>query len=211
MMSISDLPISFWGYALETALYILNRIPTKSVPKTPYELWAGKKPSLNHFRIWGCPAHVKRFNVGKLESRTNKCLFVGYPKMSTGFYFYNPMNKRCLLVETLLEEEFALKDTKSEITLKEEPNPVTMTDDDTLTDNVPIEPIIRKVHRRSKRVIRHPVRLTLSEDIYQMESEALDDDPFTYQETIVDKDVDHWKAAMELEMSSMYSNKVDPG
>ena len=46
MMSMSEFPISFWGYALETAVYILNRVPTKSVPNTPYELWIGKKPSL---------------------------------------------------------------------------------------------------------------------------------------------------------------------
>ena len=37
MMSMSELPISVWGYALETAVYILNRVPTKSVPNTPYE------------------------------------------------------------------------------------------------------------------------------------------------------------------------------
>ena len=41
-----------------------------------------------------------------------------------------------------------------------------------------------------------------------MESEALDDDPFTSQEAILDKAADHWKAAMELEMSYMYSNEV---
>ena len=35
MMSQSDLPISFRGYALETAAFILNRVPTKAVEKTP--------------------------------------------------------------------------------------------------------------------------------------------------------------------------------
>ena len=38
MMSQTDLPISFWGYALETAAFILNRIPSKVVEKTPYEI-----------------------------------------------------------------------------------------------------------------------------------------------------------------------------
>jgi hypothetical protein len=37
MMSQSDLPLSFWGYALETAAFTLNRVPSKSVVKTPYE------------------------------------------------------------------------------------------------------------------------------------------------------------------------------
>ena len=38
MMSLTDLPLSFWGYALETAAFTLNRAPSKSVKKTPYEL-----------------------------------------------------------------------------------------------------------------------------------------------------------------------------
>ena len=58
MLSYSSLPESFWGYALETAAYILNLVPFKSVSKTPTELWKGCKPSSNHIRIWGAPAHV---------------------------------------------------------------------------------------------------------------------------------------------------------
>ena len=38
MMSQTDLPISFWGYALETAAFILNRISSKAVEKTSYEI-----------------------------------------------------------------------------------------------------------------------------------------------------------------------------
>jgi hypothetical protein len=50
-MSLSDLSISFWGYALETAAFILNRVPSKSVETTPYELWHGKKPMLSFLRV----------------------------------------------------------------------------------------------------------------------------------------------------------------
>ena len=66
MMSYSSLPQIFWGYALQTAIYILNVVPSKSVPKTPLELWNGQKPVLHHFRIWGCPAHVLKGKTGKL-------------------------------------------------------------------------------------------------------------------------------------------------
>ena len=51
MMSYSSLPPSFWGYALQTAIYILNVVPSKSVPKTPLELRNGQKPVLRHFCI----------------------------------------------------------------------------------------------------------------------------------------------------------------
>ena len=36
MMSLTDLPLSFWGYALETAAFMLNRARSKSVETTPY-------------------------------------------------------------------------------------------------------------------------------------------------------------------------------
>jgi transposase InsO family protein len=38
MMSLTDLPLFFWGYALETTAFTLNRAPSKSVETTPYEL-----------------------------------------------------------------------------------------------------------------------------------------------------------------------------
>ena len=71
--------ISFWGYALESAYYILNRVPSKSVAKTPYEIWMGRKPVLAYLRVWGCPAYVKRLLTDKLGPRSDKCLFIGYP------------------------------------------------------------------------------------------------------------------------------------
>ena len=53
IMSLTDLPLSFWGYALETAAFTLNRAPSKSVEMTPYELWFGKKPKLSFLKILG--------------------------------------------------------------------------------------------------------------------------------------------------------------
>ena len=52
MMSITDLPLSFWCYALEATSFTLNRAPSKSVEMTPYELWFGKKPKLSFLKIW---------------------------------------------------------------------------------------------------------------------------------------------------------------
>ena len=43
IMCSMDLSVSFWGYVLETAAYILNRVPSKSVTSTPYKLWKGKR------------------------------------------------------------------------------------------------------------------------------------------------------------------------
>jgi hypothetical protein len=89
MLSYSTLPIGLWMKALKTAIHILNRVPSKSVSKTPYELWIGHKPSLNYIRVWGCLAEAKIFNpnAGKLELKTVSCHFIGYPEKSKCFRF----------------------------------------------------------------------------------------------------------------------------
>jgi transposase InsO family protein len=51
MISYSILPISLWMEALKTVIHILNQVPSKSVSKTPYELWTEREPSLNHLRV----------------------------------------------------------------------------------------------------------------------------------------------------------------
>ena len=53
MMSLTDLPLSFWGYALETVAFTLNRAPSTSVETTPYELWFSKKPKLSFLKSLG--------------------------------------------------------------------------------------------------------------------------------------------------------------
>ena len=37
MMSLTDIPLSFWGYALEMTAFTLNRAPSKSVETTPWQ------------------------------------------------------------------------------------------------------------------------------------------------------------------------------
>ncbi|KAM0975067.1 hypothetical protein ACFX14_018156 [Malus domestica] len=92
LISRSKLPGFMWGDALRTSNYVLNRVPTKSVPKTPFELWTGRTPSFNHFHVWGCKAAARFYNPNerKLDSRTSSCYFVGYLEKSKGFKFYYP-------------------------------------------------------------------------------------------------------------------------
>ena len=74
MMYLTDLPLSFWDYALETVAFTLNRAPSKSVETTPYELWFGKKPKLSFLKVWGCDAYVKKLQPDKLEPKSEKSL-----------------------------------------------------------------------------------------------------------------------------------------
>jgi transposase InsO family protein len=51
MLSNSTLPLSLWMEALKTVAHIINRVTSKSIPKTPYELWIDRKSSINYFHI----------------------------------------------------------------------------------------------------------------------------------------------------------------
>ena len=101
MLSNSSLPISLWMEALKTAIYLLNRVPTKTVPKTPFKMWTGRKPSLRHLHVWGCPAEARIYNSHekKLDFKTISGYFIGYPMKSKGYRFYCP-NHSTKIVET---------------------------------------------------------------------------------------------------------------
>ena len=82
-------------------MYLLNRISSKVVPKTPFELWTGRKSSLKHLHVWSCPAEVRIYNPHekKLDSRTVSGYFVGYPEKFKGYRFYYP-NHSSRIIET---------------------------------------------------------------------------------------------------------------
>ena len=100
-MGKENFPKFFWGYVLETAVYILNRVPSKSVEVTPYEIWTNKKPYLSYMKVWGCPAYVKWIISDKLEAKPDKCLFVGYPKETNDINSTTQWNKGFLFQSML--------------------------------------------------------------------------------------------------------------
>ena len=95
MISHFTLPESLWGKAFKTVVYILNRVPSKIVAKTPYKLWTSKKPSIRHLHVWGCPSEARpyKLNEKKLDSKTVSCYFVRYSERSRGFKFYDPSTR----------------------------------------------------------------------------------------------------------------------
>ena len=89
MMAQANLPISFWGDALLIAVYILNRIPSKSVSSTPYELWTRRKLDLSMLKPWGCTTYVHDTSskFRKLGPRGRKSVFIRYSDVSKGYVF----------------------------------------------------------------------------------------------------------------------------
>ncbi|RVW99216.1 Retrovirus-related Pol polyprotein from transposon TNT 1-94 [Vitis vinifera] len=81
MLFEKKLPKLLWAEAVNTSVYLLNRLPTKSVQsKTPIEAWSGVKPFVKHLKVFGslCYLHVPFIKRGKLDERVEKGVFVGY-------------------------------------------------------------------------------------------------------------------------------------
>ena len=87
-------------------------MPSKSVVKTPYDMWNGKSPKLSFLKIWGCDALVKRLQPDKLTPKLDKCIFIGYPK-ETLYYFYNREEGKVFVARSgvFLEKEFLKKNS----------------------------------------------------------------------------------------------------
>nr|GFB88372.1 hypothetical protein [Tanacetum cinerariifolium] len=83
MFNLTTLPLSFWDYALESFVCILNMVPTKK--------------------------------------RSVKCIFVGYPKETMGYYFYFPNENKVIvarygnfLERDLISQKFSGRDNDLE-------------------------------------------------------------------------------------------------
>ena len=78
----SNVPEKFWGECLLSACHLINRIRLSSIAFiSPYEKLFGKKPSLEHLRVFGCLCFVStlRSHRRKFDQRATNCVFLGYP------------------------------------------------------------------------------------------------------------------------------------
>ena len=92
MLNGAGLGQEFWGVTIDIACYLKNQSPTSTlVKKTPHEVLSGKKPSIAHFKVFGCDAfmQVPKEKRIKLDNQAKKCIFVSY---KDGIKGYKPWN-----------------------------------------------------------------------------------------------------------------------
>ncbi|CAL0309357.1 unnamed protein product [Lupinus luteus] len=97
ILKMSGVPRNFLPEAVNWSIHLLDRSPTFAVKNmTPEEAWKGHKPSVEHFRIFGCIAyaHVPDQKRKKLDDKGEKCVFLGVSEASKAYKLYNPLTKR---------------------------------------------------------------------------------------------------------------------
>ncbi|KAF5776249.1 putative RNA-directed DNA polymerase [Helianthus annuus] len=92
LMFQASLPKRFWGECIQTACYIINRLPSKVIGnKTPYEIVFRKKPDYDRLRVMGCLAYYRSIetNGDKFEFRGRPGVFLGYPQGTKGYKIFD--------------------------------------------------------------------------------------------------------------------------
>ena len=212
MLKAKQMPREFWAEAVATAVYILNRCPTKSVrDKTPEEAWSGRKPSIRHLKVFGCVAyaHVPDQLRKKLDDKGEKCIFIGYSTNSKAYKLYNPETKKIIISRDVKFDEQGTWDWSTKSQKETKVIPESYEEEDRQADPAPDEP---ESSRRPQRRRQLPARLedyVVSNDNDPSDEEIInfalfaDCEPVTFEEACGDQ---HWRKAMDEEIHAIEKN-----
>ena len=108
LMFEKNLPKKFWAEAVNTSMYLLNRLPTKALKKkTPFEALSGVKPMVKHLRIFGCIcyAHIPEIKRDKLDKKVEAGIFAGYSSNAKGYKIFNPLIEKVIVSKNVKFDE----------------------------------------------------------------------------------------------------------
>jgi len=103
-------PKMFWAELVNTATYLLNRLPTRALDnKTPYEAMRGSKPSVQHLKVFGgvCYSQVPKEKRAKLDEKAEIGVFMGYSSVTKGYRIYQPLSKKLIVSRDVKFDESA--------------------------------------------------------------------------------------------------------
>ena len=158
---------------------------------------------MSFLKIWGCEAFVKRLQSDKLTAKSDKCIFVGYPRETLGYYFYNQEEGKVFVARNgvFLEKEFLSWGVSGRtVQLEEIREELVRGESATALEAEPVVvpmPVIAQEPQRSARLQR-------ACDVLLLDSKEL----ATYSEAMVGSDSVSWLGAMRSEVKSMDENQV---
>ncbi|CAL9009279.1 unnamed protein product [Prunus brigantina] len=109
----AQMPRSFWGEAVCSAVYLINRVPSSVLNfQTPLQALRQlcalhSTPNLEP-RVFGCVTfvHLYTHQRNKLEPRALKCVFIGYAQHQKGYRCYHPPTQKLYItMDVVFREE----------------------------------------------------------------------------------------------------------
>jgi hypothetical protein len=224
LLSDAGLPKAYWAEAVSTAVYLINRTPTRVLNfKTPEEVWTGRKPDIRHLKIFGCKAMVyvpKPLRL-KWNSPTRDAIFIGYPEESKGYRFYDPQTRKVFKGRdaVFMETEFLaqLKRNETNVATFELAVPTDDEDDEepqtaspTATTKIPETINKEEPQNMLRKTTRKPKPKKDDDYVYYkintITHENEDEDPQSPEEALNSPQSHLWKSAMEEEYKALMEN-----
>nr|GEU92521.1 hypothetical protein [Tanacetum cinerariifolium] len=106
-MNLTTPSLSFWDYALESAIRILNMVPTNKVDKTPYELWYGEVPNFSYLK--------ETMGYYFYFPPENKIVFARYAEFLEKNIISQEVSGRAVELEEIQDEDTSPSENTSEI------------------------------------------------------------------------------------------------
>ena len=202
------LPLSLWGEAVSTIVYLRNRSPHATLNMTPFEKLFQVKPRVDHLRVFGCTAFVKIPDEKrkKLDPKAQKGIFVGYPEGCKGYKVYIPATHQMVRSRDV---KFSENDFMSASDCEEQPSELLLepqyfcggsieSDSDSDLGLGPQRP------PRASRIRREPNRY----GEWAAVAETIDPDPKTYKQALRSANSEQWKSAMSDEYNSLTKHQT---
>lgn len=113
MLLDANLDKRFWGEAILTATYLQNRMVSRSIEKTPIELFTGHKPDLSHIRVFGSRVFslIPKEKRQKWDSKAEEGVLIGYHGNKAGYRILDPhtdkvwVSRSVEIIETTVKPE----------------------------------------------------------------------------------------------------------
>lgn len=102
------MPNYLWGEAIRPSTYLINRIATRALKdQTPYEVYRGRKPNINHLRIFGCIcyAQVDKVHLRKLDDRSRMLVHLGTEPGSKAYRLLDPERRKIVVSRDVVFDE----------------------------------------------------------------------------------------------------------
>nr|GEZ11079.1 retrovirus-related Pol polyprotein from transposon TNT 1-94 [Tanacetum cinerariifolium] len=106
MLNEQSIPQKFWCNAVDTSTYILNRILIRPIlGKTPYEIFRGRRPSLEYFKVFGRKCFILNTKdyLTKFDPKSYEGVFLEYSQNNKACVV---LNKHTIKVEESLNVTF---------------------------------------------------------------------------------------------------------
>ncbi|TXG62698.1 hypothetical protein EZV62_009692 [Acer yangbiense] len=88
LLAQASMPLRFWEEAFNTAVHLINRLPTPIIKYfTPLEKLYKQRPNYDFLKVFGCECfpHMRPYNRHKLDFRSKPCTFIGYSNRHKGY------------------------------------------------------------------------------------------------------------------------------